>query len=1331
MTNEKNEPPEQATPVPKARETAEANQPLQTHRDQKLLSQAAMDLINFPSDENIYQFLAERLRKLGRGRIVVTSSFDFKAEQAHIRAVAGLDSHTDKVLNLLGQHPVGMTISFEDKAEGLYTGELEKVSGLYGLCFGQVPRGICQALEKVLNIGDIYAMGFVEGDNLFGSAVLIMPQGAELKNPQAIETFMGLAAVTLQRQKTEEALRESERRYRDLFEQVPVGLFQTTPDGRYLDANQTIVEMLGCPDKETLLAQDVSSFYADPEKREQWKALMEHEDVVQGIEAKWRRYDGQTIWVLESARTVRDDKGQVLYYEGSVENITERKRTEKMLQKSENRFRNLFQMTPDTVFLLSPDGVFKEINAPGITGYGREAFIGKHFQDVPFIAERSKQNGTESLARRLNGQDIPPYVIEVYTKEGETRYAEVNATPIVEDGEVTGILGIVRDVTRRQRLTDALRQSEREKDLILNATSEMFAYYNTELEIQWVNEASGESVGISPEELVGRHCYEIWQQRDSPCEACPVLKALETGEPQETEMATPDGRIWHLRGYPVFEEGEVIGLVELGQDVTEHKRAEEALQRRNRDLALLHRVSQAFSSSLDLDEVLETVLKEVRHLLDVVACSVWLTDPESDEAVCQHAIGPKRELVCGQHLPPGVGLIGEAISRGESILVPDARKDERHFKEIDQQTGLELRSILATPLQAGEHVIGAIEVMDSQSKRFTQSDLALLESLAAPASIAIENAWLYEAEQKRRDVAETLRRASITLSSTLELDEVLETLLEEVQSVIPYESACIQRLQDDHLEIVTCQGFENPDDVLGRTFPLNPECPTYQVVMTKTPLAIENIPQEFPHFQEKIATYHPGRIRSWLGVPLITKDEVTGVIALNRIEVQPYTTEEIKLVTAFASQASIALENARLFGEAQQEIIERQQLEKALRESQDYYRSLFEDSPISLWEEDFSAVKAYLDHLRDTGTQDIREYFEQHPESIAHCASLVKVININRATVEMYKAESKDELLADLETVFSEETYPVFVEELMAIVEGRTRLELEIANQTLTGKTMHLNMRWQVAPGHEKTFSKVMVSFVDITERKRAEQEIEHYAADLERSNQELQQFAYIVSHDLQSPLRVMAGYLDLLEKRYGAQLDDRAEKYITNAVNSAERMKEMIHALLNLSRVETRGENFAPTDCNAVLKHTLESLAIVHEESEAQITHDHLPTVMADEAQLSQVFQNLIANAIKFKRDDKAPHIHISATAQTHEGKEEWLFSFEDNGIGIDPEHTDRIFEIFQRLHTDEEYPGLGIGLALCKRIVDRHGGRIWVESTLGQGSTFYFTLPIRSESK
>jgi signal transduction histidine kinase len=238
----------------------------------------------------------------------------------------------------------------------------------------------------------------------------------------------------------------------------------------------------------------------------------------------------------------------------------------------------------------------------------------------------------------------------------------------------------------------------------------------------------------------------------------------------------------------------------------------------------------------------------------------------------------------------------------------------------------------------------------------------------------------------------------------------------------------------------------------------------------------------------------------------------------------------------------------------------------------------------------------------------------------------------------------------------------------------------------------------------------------------QAEEELRKTLHELERSNRELEQFAHIASHDLQEPMRMVSGFMDLLARKYKGQLDEKADEYIGFAVEGARRMQQLLTALLAYSRVTTRAQPFRPTDCEAILAKAMENLQLVIKDSGAAVTHDPLPTLPADETQLTQLFQNLLSNAIKF-RGEQPPSIHVSARPENGA----WLFSVRDNGIGIAPEQFERVFQIFQRVCDEEAYPGTGIGLAVCKKIVERHRGRIWVESEPGRETTFHFSLPSR----
>lgn len=244
----------------------------------------------------------------------------------------------------------------------------------------------------------------------------------------------------------------------------------------------------------------------------------------------------------------------------------------------------------------------------------------------------------------------------------------------------------------------------------------------------------------------------------------------------------------------------------------------------------------------------------------------------------------------------------------------------------------------------------------------------------------------------------------------------------------------------------------------------------------------------------------------------------------------------------------------------------------------------------------------------------------------------------------------------------------------------------------------------------------------EISERQKYEKKLKEKNKELARSNQYLQDFAFVASHDLQEPLRMVASYTQLLQERYQGQLDEKADKFINYASDGARRMQGLIDGLLNFSRITTHGSEFTPVDVNQVVDRAIANLSMAVDKVGAAVSHDDLPVVTGDEGQLIQLIQNLVSNAIKFKGED-APRVHISARKDEDDSK--WIFSVQDNGIGIEEKYKEKIFVIFQRLHSRSAYPGTGIGLSICRRIVQRHSGEIWFESKEGQGTTFYFTIP------
>jgi PAS domain S-box-containing protein len=380
------------------------------------------------------------------------------------------------------------------------------------------------------------------------------------------------------------------------------------------------------------------------------------------------------------------------------------------------------------------------------------------------------------------------------------------------------------------------------------------------------------------------------------------------------------------------------------------------------------------------------------------------------------------------------------------------------------------------------------------------------------------------------------------------------------------------------------------------------------------------------------------------------------------------------------------------------ELSERKRAEQRARDSEALYHSLVDTLPVSILRKD----------LKGRVTYGNRGYCEKMHKPLSEL--------VGKTDFDLFPRELAEKYSNDDDKV---------------VTTGKMFEDIE-EHRTGDGQRIHVHVLKAPVLDAKGAVVGTQVIFWDVTARKLAEEALEKAATELARSNKELEQFAYVASHDLQEPLRMITSYTQLVGKRYGDRLDDSAREFMQFAVDGAMRMQRLIQDLLVYSRVGTRGKPFEHTPCDQVLDNALANLKIAIEESNAVITREPLPVALGDPVQLTQLFQNLIGNALKF-RGEQPPAIHVSAVrracakaAHTGDALEEWLISVRDNGIGIEPQYFERIFVIFQRLHAREQYPGTGIGLAICKKIVERHSGRIWVESKPGAGSTFGFTLPV-----
>ena len=367
------------------------------------------------------------------------------------------------------------------------------------------------------------------------------------------------------------------------------------------------------------------------------------------------------------------------------------------------------------------------------------------------------------------------------------------------------------------------------------------------------------------------------------------------------------------------------------------------------------------------------------------------------------------------------------------------------------------------------------------------------------------------------------------------------------------------------------------------------------------------------------------------------------------------------------------------------DVTDRMRAQEALRNSEAMYHSLVENIPMCVWRKD-------LDGNFTFGNRQLCDELGTTPDEI-----------VGKTDYDFSPSDLADKYLADDRAV---------------IDTGQEFRTIEEHYDARHNKA-YIEVLKSVVRDAKGNIIGTQGMYMNVTDRVVAEKQLKETAVALERTNEELQQFAYVASHDLQEPLRMIASYCQLLDDQYADKLDDDAKTFIHFALDGAQRMQVLIRDLLSFSRLDTQAEAFELVDCSDIMDVATRNLSVLIDETGAEITYDRMPAVQGDSSQLVQLFQNMIGNAIKF-RGDRSPIVHVGV----RRSRNRWMFSVEDNGIGIAPEEKDQIFLIFKRLHTREEYPGTGIGLAVCKKVVERHGGRMWVESEPGKGSTFFFKL-------
>jgi PAS domain S-box-containing protein len=721
---------------------------------------------------------------------------------------------------------------------------------------------------------------------------------------------------------------------------------------------------------------------------------------------------------------------------------------------------------------------------------------------------------------------------------------------------------------------------------------------------------------------------------------------------------------------PILDEGGAdLGTITVVRDVSERRRAEDARRRHAEYLASLHETALAVMNHLDLEPLLETLLGRAAELVGAPYGFLHLETRDASALRCEVWLGSQPvDTVVG----PNEGAVGTVWQSGRPLAIEDY--DTWKGRLAQDPYGV-FGSKVVVPLRLGGRVAGALGVARGRraGRPFGDEDVHLLTGFAELASIALENARLFEQERAARSAAERLQAATRALSATIDLKAVFDLILSELEKVVPSDSASIQELRGDRLHIIGGRG--RAASFIGHSFELSAGDGRSAEVLRREEPVIRDVPNDYGPLEIDVAR----GLHSWMGVRLQFGQRVIGLLVLNKSEPGFYSMEHASLAWAFAGQASTAIENARLYAAARQELAERKQAQDELQRSEERFRQLAENIDAVFW---MRAVKSgevlYLSPAFERVWGRSVEEPIRHPERF----------------ISWLHPDDRQR-----------------VGELMALTTGAP-FELEYRIVRPDGKVRSIHSRGFPIPGPDGTVERQAGVSEDVTELKAAEALRE----DLRRT----------MVHDLRNPLTVIKGFLDLLETPGALPEGDQAMR--RSAGRSADKLLRLIDSILDVSRLESGALplNRQRVSLATLAADTVGLQSILANERELRVVNevtDDLPPAWADPDLLGRILQNLIGNAIKFT--PRGGLVRVGASVDASDGPC-LRVSVVDNGSGIPPAFRGRLFEAFAT--GGQEGRGSGLGLTFCRLAVEAQGGRIWVEDGPGGGTEVHFTIPIAS---
>ncbi|GAB4278375.1 MAG: hypothetical protein Kow0080_29970 [Candidatus Promineifilaceae bacterium] len=1197
--------------------------------------------------------------------------------------------------------------------------------------------------------------------------ILTLDVSIVIVNDPTGELAAAFVRNVIQERKALAALRESEARWHTLIEASPDAITMSSLDGIVLFCNQQTAVLHGYASASEIIGTNAFSLIADEDipRSQEMLAVILHGQPVYNFTFIAKRADGSTFHAAVTANAILDEQGKPMAVLAITRDISAQVQAAQALRDSEQRIRSLVEQSRDGIVIADENGLVTTWNTAmaEITGLPAEAVVGRFIWDVQYDLLPETER-TE--ARRAQVQEEISHFLQtgeaewankllerVYTHPDRGKRYLQGTTFSIETEKGYMLASFTRDVTELKEAEIRIRESEERYRLLVNESPYAIGIHY-EGKVVFANPAAARLLGAaSPEALVGMPLEQLVSPSMWPAVQARIAQLLQgkaAPDSMEELFVRLDGTVVpvEVKAAPFTFNGRPAMQV-IALDITERKEAEVAVLRslaaeqKARQLAeTVQLANAALSRSLDQEVILETLLDYLGQLVAYDSANVMLR--VSETAVKVYAIrgyeqwtNPRntQEVVLDMRRNKHIEVI---VLEKKSLLVADTQTSP--YWEVFPGTE-HVRSWIGIPLVAGGEVMGLYSIDKVEPNGLTEEDVARAEMLASQAALALQNARLLAAEKEQRAVAEALKETAVAMNAARTLDDVLDAIIDHLEPFIAHDARDVMLIEGDMIKTVRTAGQIDVDYNAWRN--------NLILSLPETQNAQNMIAQKRPHYIPDVETDETWKsypetawVRSMITAPILVRETAVGFVNLYSTQPNAFTQEQANLLAGFAEQVATGLEKARLIEQLQRqnEYLE-EQIAVRTQSLQHQYKRQAALAQIEL-------VISEAQELQDVLRKIAMLLHEQLP--VSKGASIIlwdekaEKFIVSASTVpnqDEREVSRRVRRKGGATRWIVENKKPMIVPDISQDPFGANKMLGDYKSYAYAGVPIlvgsHVLGVLYALESHPKHYTQEEIEFMQLLasraaiaimkvrlyeQLKETNKLLEERKAELEARNKELETFTYSVSHDLKAPLRGIDGYSRLLLEDYADKLDDNGRFFLHTIRKATMQMTELIEDLLLYSRLERRSLQHEQLS----LPELVEALLFERSgeiESRGVNLQVSVPetAVLADKDGLSIALRNLIDNALKFTQHQDTPVIEVGG----RETEKTCIIWVRDNGVGFDMKFHQRIFEIFQRLHRAEEYPGTGIGLALVHKAMERMNGRVWAESTPGKGATFYLEIP------